>query len=47
MTCLRKVEVFIRADLDVAYRNVVSVTDTLQDEGFEKVAIAAQDADAE
>jgi biopolymer transport protein ExbD len=39
--------VFIRADLDVAYRNVVSVTDTLQDEGFEKVAIAAQDADAE
>ena len=37
--------VFIRADLDVAYQNVVSVTDTLQDEGFAKVAIAAQNAD--
>lgn len=37
--------VFIRADLDVAYQNVVSVTDTLQNEGFEKVAIAAQRAD--
>ncbi|MCX7358590.1 MAG: biopolymer transporter ExbD [Alphaproteobacteria bacterium] len=39
--------VFIRADLDVAYQNVVSVTDTLQNEGFEKVSIAAQRADAE
>lgn len=39
--------VFIRADLDVAYQNVVSVTDTLQGEGFEKVSIAAQRADAE
>ncbi|MEQ1818838.1 MAG: biopolymer transporter ExbD [Terricaulis sp.] len=39
--------VFIRADLDVAYQNVVSVTDTLQGEGFEKVSIAAQNADAE
>ena len=39
--------VFIRADLDVAYQDVVSVTDMLQGEGFEKVAIAAQDADAE
>jgi biopolymer transport protein ExbD len=39
--------VFVRADLDVAYQNVVSVTDTLQNEGFEKVAIVAQDADAE
>lgn len=39
--------VFIRADLDVAYSNVVSVTDTLQGEGFEKVSIAAQRADAE
>lgn len=39
--------VFVRADLDVAYQNVVSVTDTLQSEGFEKVAIVAQDADAE
>ena len=39
--------VFIRAELDVAYQNVVSVTDTLQSEGFEKVAIAAQNADAE
>lgn len=39
--------VFIRADLDVAYANVVAVTDTLQGDGFEKVSIAAQDADAE
>ncbi|MEZ5970993.1 MAG: biopolymer transporter ExbD [Hyphomonadaceae bacterium] len=39
--------VFIRADLDVAYQNVVSVTDTLQVEGFQKVSIAAQNADAE
>lgn len=37
--------VYIRADLDVAYRNVVAVTDTLQNEGFEKVSIAAQRAD--
>lgn len=37
--------VFVRADLDVAYQNVVSVTDTLQNEGFQKVAIAAQQAD--
>lgn len=39
--------VYIRADLDVAYANVVAVTDTLQGDGFEKVSIAAQDADAE
>lgn len=39
--------VFVRADLDVAYQNVVSVTDTLQNEGFEKVAMVAQDADEE
>ncbi|MEQ1489897.1 MAG: biopolymer transporter ExbD [Terricaulis sp.] len=39
--------VVIQADLDVAYQNVVSVTDTLQDGGFAKVAIAAQNADAE
>jgi biopolymer transport protein ExbD len=37
--------VFIQADLDVAYQNVVSVTDTLQNAGFQKVAIAAQNAD--
>jgi biopolymer transport protein ExbD len=37
--------VFIQADLDVAYQNVVSVTDTLQEAGFEKVAIAAQRVD--
>ncbi|MFN3466063.1 MAG: ExbD/TolR family protein, partial [Terricaulis sp.] len=37
--------VFIQADLDVAYQDVVSVTDTLQEAGFEKVAIAAQRAD--
>lgn len=39
--------VFVRADLDVAYQNVVSVTDALQNQGFEKVAIVAQGADAE
>ena len=38
--------VFIQADLDVAYQNVVSVTDRLQNEGFAKVAILAQNADA-
>lgn len=43
----REGRVYIRADLDVAYANVVAVTDTLQGEGFEKVSIAAQDADAE
>lgn len=37
--------VFIRSDLDVAYQNVVSVTDVLQDAGFAKVSIAAQNAD--
>lgn len=37
--------VFVRADLDVAYQNVVSVTDALQEQGFEKVSIAAQRAD--
>lgn len=44
---LRDGRVFIRADLDVAYQNVVAVTDRLQNEGFEKVAIAAQRADEE
>lgn len=39
--------VYIRADLDVAYASVVAVTDTLQNDGFEKVSIAAQNADAE
>lgn len=39
--------VFIRSDLDVAYQNVVSVTDVLQDAGFAKVSIAAQNADEE
>lgn len=39
--------VFIRSDLDVAYQNVVSVTDAIQAEGFEKVSIAAQRADDE
>lgn len=37
--------VYIRADLDVAYQSVVSVTDTLQTEGFAKVSVAAQRAD--
>ena len=39
--------VFIRSDLDVAYQNIVAVTDTLQTEGFAKVSVAAQRADEE
>ncbi|MEZ5961419.1 MAG: biopolymer transporter ExbD [Hyphomonadaceae bacterium] len=42
---LRDGRVYIRADLDVAYQNVVTVTDTLQDEGFQKVSVAAQRVD--
>ena len=37
---------FVRADLDVAYQDVVSVVDTLQHAHFAKVAIVAQNADA-
>ncbi len=44
---LQEGRVYIRADLDVAYANVVAVTDTLQEDGFEKVSITAQDADAD
>ena len=32
---------------DVAYQNIVAVTDTLQTEGFAKVSVAAQSADEE
>ncbi len=39
--------VSIRADLDVAYQNVVTVTDTLQTDGFRKVSVAAQRLDDE
>jgi biopolymer transport protein ExbD len=35
----------VYADLDVAYQNVVSVIDTLQQASFQKVVIAPQDAD--
>jgi biopolymer transport protein ExbD len=42
---LRDGRVYIRADLDVAYQNVVNVTDTLQTEGFERVSVAAQRVD--
>jgi biopolymer transport protein ExbD len=38
--------VFVRADLDVAYQDVVTVVDTLQNEQFRTVSIVAQDADA-
>lgn len=38
--------VFVRADLDVAYGNVVSVVDELKDSRFETVSIVAQDAGA-
>jgi biopolymer transport protein ExbD len=38
--------VFVRADLGVAYQDVVSVVDDLQRARFRQVAIVAQDADA-
>jgi biopolymer transport protein ExbD len=38
--------VFVRADLDVAYQDVIAVVETLQDAQFQRVAIAAQNADA-
>jgi biopolymer transport protein ExbD len=44
---LRDGRVYIRADLDVAYQNVVNVTDRLQTEGFAKVSVAAQRVDEE
>jgi biopolymer transport protein ExbD len=37
--------IFVRADLDVAYQNVITVVETLQDAHFRKVAIYAQNAD--
>lgn len=37
---------FVRADLDVAYQDVVTVVDVLQQAQFQKVSIAAQSADA-
>ncbi|MEZ6023951.1 MAG: biopolymer transporter ExbD [Hyphomonadaceae bacterium] len=38
--------VFVRADLDVAYADVVAVVEELQDSQFRTVSIVAQDADA-
>lgn len=38
--------VFVRADLDVAYQDVVSVVDELQQSQFQTVSIVAQNADA-
>lgn len=38
--------IFVRADLDVAYQDVITVVGALQDAQFQRVAIAAQDADA-
>ena len=37
--------IFVRADLDVAYQDVVTVVDLLQHAQFQKVSIAAQNAD--
>jgi biopolymer transport protein ExbD len=37
--------IYVRADLDVAYQDVVTVVETLQDARFRKVAIYAQNAD--
>jgi biopolymer transport protein ExbD len=38
--------VYVRADLDVAYQDVVTIVEALQDAGFQKVAVYAQNADA-
>jgi biopolymer transport protein ExbD len=37
--------VYVRADLDIAYGNVVAVVDDLQQAHFQKVTIAQQNAD--
>jgi biopolymer transport protein ExbD len=39
-------KLFVRADLDVAYQDVVSVVEALQTARFQRVSIVAQDADA-
>jgi len=39
--------VFVRADLDVAYQDVVGVVEDLQDGRFQRVGIYAQNADAQ
>ena len=41
---LENAPIFVRADLDVAYQQVVSVVDALERAQFRKVAIAAQQA---
>jgi biopolymer transport protein ExbD len=43
---LTEAAIFLRADLDTRYENVFSVMNVLQDEGFIKVAIVAEDAAA-
>jgi biopolymer transport protein ExbD len=37
--------IFVRADLDVAYADVVSAVETLQHASFRQVSIVAQNAD--
>jgi len=37
--------IFVRAELDVAYQQVITVVETLQDARFRKVGIYAQNAD--
>lgn len=37
--------IYVRSDLDVAYQDVITVVETLQDAHFRKVAIYAQNAD--
>lgn len=37
--------VFVRSDLDIAYHNIVSVVDELQEARFQKVAVMAQGVD--
>jgi biopolymer transport protein ExbD len=43
---LREGRIFVKADLDVSYQDVVSAVDTLQHARFARVAIVAQNADA-
>jgi biopolymer transport protein ExbD len=39
-------KLFVRADLDVAYQDVIAVVEDLQAARFQRVSIVAQDADA-
>ena len=40
---IRDQRIYIRADGDLAYRNVVRVMNRLQDKGFTKIGLVAED----